>query len=55
MSFPLEDPIKNKWVIGRIIGLKISVTNIIPLNNMNINPIMIVLLSFIKNNLILIV
>lgn len=54
MSFPLEDPIKNVCVMGLIIGLKRSVVKITPENNMNINPIMIVLLSFINNNLILI-
>lgn len=53
MSLPLEDPIKNRYVIGLIIGLKMSVMNINPANNMNINPIMIVLLSFIINNLII--
>ena len=52
MSFPFEDPIRNMYVIGRIIGFKISVTNITPASNMNRNPIMIVLLIFIKNNLI---
>ena len=51
MSFPLDDPIKKRYVIGLIIGLNMSVMNIIPANNMNINPIMKVLLSFINNNL----
>ena len=51
MSFPFDDPIKNRYVIGRIIGLNMLVMNIIPANNMNINPIMKVLLSFINNNL----
>ena len=51
MSFPFEDPIKNVYVIGLIIGLNMSVMNIIPANSMNINPIMIVLFSFINNNL----
>ena len=51
MSFPLDDPIKNKWVIGLIIGLNMSVTKMMPANNMHIIPIMIVLLSFINNNL----
>ena len=55
MSFPLEDPIKNKWVMGLIIGLKISVMKINPANIMNINPTMIVLLGFIINNFKLIV
>lgn len=52
MSFPLEDPIRNVYVIGRIIGLKMSVIKIIPPKKININPIMIVLLSFINNILI---
>lgn len=51
MSFPLDDPIKNVYVIGLIIGLKMSVMNINPANNMNNNPIMKVLFSFINNNL----
>mgnify|MGYP003292531720 CR=1 FL=1 len=51
MSFPLDDPIKNVYVIGLIIGLKMSEMNISPANNKNISPIMIVLLSFINNNL----
>jgi hypothetical protein len=54
MSFPLDDPIKNVYVKGLIIGLKISVRNIIPPNKININPTMIVLLTFINNILILI-
>lgn len=53
MSFPLEDPIKNKCVTGLIIGLKISVMNIMPANIMKANPIKIVLLAFINNNLII--
>ena len=28
ISFPLEDPIKNKYVTGRIIGFKISVIKV---------------------------
>lgn len=52
MSFPLDDPIRNKYVIGLIIGLKMSVKNMTPANIMQINPIMIVLLSFINNSLI---
>ena len=53
MSFPLDDPIKNVWVIGLIIGLNMSVIKITPANIMKINPIMIVLLSFINNSLII--
>ena len=52
MSFPFEDPIKNKYVIGLIIGFKIFVRKIIPARNMNKNPNNIVLLIFINNNLI---
>lgn len=52
MSFPLDDPIRNRYVIGLMIGLNMSVKNIIPANIMQINPIMIVLLSFINNSLI---
>jgi len=51
MSFPFDDPIRNVYVIGLITGLKMSVMNINPANNMNINPIMKVLFSFINNNL----
>ena len=51
MSFPFDDPIKNKYVTGLIIGVKISVTKINPANTIRINPAMIVLLSFINNNL----
>lgn len=53
MSLPLDEPIRNKYVIGLIIGLKISVIKIKPANNINIAPINIVLLSFINNNLII--
>ena len=53
MSFPFEDPIRNKYVIGLIIGLNMSVKKITPANIMQINPIMIVLLSFINNSLII--
>ena len=53
MSFPLEDPIRNKYVIGLIIGLKISVIKIAPASKINIIPISIVLLTFINNNLII--
>ena len=52
MSFPFEDPIKNKYVIGLIIGSKIFVRKIIPARNMTKNPNNIVLLIFINNNLI---
>ena len=52
MSLPLDDPIKNKYVMGRIMGFKKSVMNITPASNMNIIPISIVLLTFINNNLI---
>lgn len=51
ISFPFDEPIKNKYVIGLIIGLNMSVTNIIPAKTMNKNPIIIVLLTFINNNL----
>jgi hypothetical protein len=51
MSFPFDEPIRNRYVIGLMIGLKMSVIKISPENNMNINPIMIVLLIFINNNL----
>lgn len=54
MSFPFEDPIKNRYVIGLMIGLNMSVINITPEKSMNIIPIKIVLLTFINNNLILI-
>ena len=53
MSFPLDDPIRNKYVIGLIIGLKISVIRIAPASKINIIPISIVLLTFINNNLII--
>ena len=52
MSFPFEDPIKNKYVTGLIIGFKISVRKITPASNMNKNPNNIVLLIFINNSLI---
>lgn len=52
MSFPFDDPIKKLYVIGLIIGFKMSVMKITPANNMNINPNKIVLLTFINNNLI---
>lgn len=52
MSFPFDDPIKNKWVIGLMMGFSKSVAKITPPSNMNINPTKIVLLSFINNNLI---
>ena len=51
MSFPLDDPIKNWYVIGLMIGLKMLLTNIAPPRSINSNPIMIVLLTFINNNL----
>jgi hypothetical protein len=51
MSFPLDDPIKKLYVTGLMIGLKMSVIKIIPANNMNINPISMVLLIFININL----
>ena len=54
MSFPFDDPIKNRYVMGLMIGFKISLTKITPARSMNINPSSIVLLSFINNNLILI-
>ena len=47
MSFPFEDPIKNCYVTGLMIGLNMSVTKIIPANMMNMNPTKIVLLTFI--------
>jgi uncharacterized membrane protein YfcA len=52
MSFPFDDPIKNKYVTGRIIGFKISVRKIIPASRINAAPTNIVLLTFINNNLI---
>ena len=52
MSFPLDDPIKNKYVAGRIIGFNISVRKITPASKINMAPTNIVLLSFINNNLI---
>ncbi len=54
MSLPLEDPIKNKYVAGLIMGFKMSVMKITPASNMNMIPISIVLLTFINNNLIII-
>ena len=39
MSFPLDDPIKNKYVIGLIIGFKLSVRKITPASNIKIIPI----------------
>ncbi len=47
MSFPLDDPIKNRYVTGLIIGLKISVIKINPARKININPTRTVLLTFI--------
>ena len=55
MSFPFDDPIKNKYVIGLMIGFKISVRKITPAINMNIIPSNRVLLTFINNSIILIV
>ena len=52
MSFPFDDPIKNKYVTGRIIGFKKSVRKIIPASRINAAPTNIVLLTFINNNLI---
>lgn len=51
MSFPLEEPIKNIWVIGLIKGLKISVIKSTPANSINIIPANIILFIFIKINL----
>ena len=53
MSFPFDDPIKNKYVMGLIIGFKISVRNIMPARTMNKIPTSIVLLTFINNTLII--
>ena len=47
MSFPFDDPTKNWYVTGLMIGLNMSVTKIIPANMMNMNPTKIVLLTFI--------
>ena len=52
MSLPLDDPIKNKCVMGLIIGFKESVRKIIPAIIMNNAPTKIVLLTFINNSLI---
>ena len=54
ISFPFEDPIKKRYVIGLIIGLSKSVMKMMPASIIKINPIMIVLFTFINNNLILI-
>lgn len=53
MSFPLDDPIKNKCVMGLITGLNALVRKITPANNMHNAPIKIVLLIFINNTLII--
>ena len=53
MSFPFEDPIKNKYVTGLMIGLSASVRKITPARMMNMVPTNIVLLTFINNNLII--
>ena len=53
MSFPFDDPIKNRYVMGLMIGFKISLTKITPARSMNMNPSNIVLLTFINNNLII--
>ena len=50
ISFPLDDPIKNKYVIGCIIGFKISVMKSTPAIIINRIPTNIVLFIFIKNN-----
>lgn len=52
MSLPLEDPIKNRYVIGLMIGVNASVRKIKPANKINIIPISIVLLILINNTLI---
>jgi hypothetical protein len=51
MSFPLDDPIKNRWVTGRIIGFSMSVAKITPAITMHMTPSSMVLLTFINNNL----
>ena len=53
MSFPFDDPIKNKYVMGLIIGFKMSVRNIMPARTINKIPTSIVLLTFINNTLII--
>lgn len=52
MSLPLDDPIKNRYVIGLMIGVNASVRKIKPANKINIIPISIVLLILINNTLI---
>lgn len=52
MSLPLDDPIKNRYVIGLMIGVNASVMKIKPANKINIIPISIVLLILINNTLI---
>lgn len=52
MSLPFEDPIRKIYVIGLMIGFNVSVAKITPARIMNRNPTMIVLLSFIINNLL---
>ena len=53
ISFPLDDPIKKVYVIGRITGFNMSVRKIIPPRRINMAPTSIVLLTFINNNLII--
>ena len=55
MSFPLDDPIKNKCVIGWIIGFKILLMKSTPAIIINRIPTNIVLFIFIKNNIKLII
>ena len=51
MSFPLEDPIKNRYVIGCIIGFSRSVTKSKPAIIINRIPTNIILFIFIMNNI----
>ena len=53
MSFPLDEPIKKRYVTGLIIGFKISVRKIMSARTMNNTPTNIVLLTFINNTLII--
>lgn len=53
MSLPFDEPIKNKYVIGLMMGFKASVRKITPAINMNNAPTKIVLFTFINNTLII--